>query len=312
MRVLLLEDHEPSATAVMAGLSRPDVGFDLRHSTTLAGGLKLLEKMPFDVALVDLGLPDANGTEAPLAIKSAAPALTVVVLTGADFEAVGEILVRQGVQDFLPKGETSLHRVTQVLRLAVERQRNEERLRKQASRDSLTKLPNRSEFWRVLHRAMCNAEREGTRVALLAIDIDNFKDINDSHGHVAGDEFLKNFSRRLQAVVRCGDCPARIGGDEFAVVLPNVGSVAEAGKLAETIRNRLDEPVAYNGSRSQVSASVGFAVYPDHARDGSRLLEIADQAMYRYKRSRPAKARGVTSEDERSSEQGSSENGLRT
>jgi len=283
MRILLVEDHDPSATTVMVGLSLPTFGHDLQHASSLKAALELVTTTTFDAALVDLGLPDAEGKDAPLAIKHEAPSLAVVVLTGADFDQVGEVLIRAGIQDFLPKGETSLQRIDQVLRVARMRQRNEDRLLQQATTDSLTGLPNQAQFRKELYRALCSAERVSRRVAVLMIDVDDFKQVNDCYGHLAGDEYLKGFATHLSHVLRGGDTAARTGGDEFGAVLVNVDSVEQASVLAESIRKRLCRTLVIDGVSYPVSASVGVAVYPEHGQDLEDLLKHADRAMYTCK-----------------------------
>lgn len=297
MRLLLLEDHEPSAKALKQGLARSAVAYEVRHCRTLRAALKLLKTVTFDAALVDLGLPDAYGLDAPVAIKNAVPGLTVVVLTGEDFEPFGEDLIRNGVQDFLQKGETSLTRVDQALRLARERQRQKEHLEYQAAYDSLTGLPNRGEFDRQLQRALCNAERQDTRVAVLALDLDNFKDVNDSRGHCAGDSVLRSAAQQLQRLLRGGDFAARIGGDEFGVILINLRDAAEAKIAAENICQRLADTLRVNGANYPISASIGFSVYPDHGENGGDLLQHADLALYSVKRSGKARARMFSADE---------------
>lgn len=284
MRLILLEDHEDSASAVTAGLRLSTVPYEVRHFSTLKAAIVGIERESFDAALIDLGLPDASGSDAPLAIQALAPQLPIVVMTGENFERLGVDLIDIGIQDFLQKGDISVARIDQSLRMACERKRHEEELRAQASYDHLTGLMNRKELDVQLRRTLSNADRQGIRAAVLAIDLDGFKQINDSHGHPIGDAVLQQSAIRLQEHIRAGDCAARVGGDEFVVVLAYLPEPAGATATARKICQRLNEPIVVAGNEYRISASVGVALFPDHGREGKRLCEYADEAMYAVKR----------------------------
>src|SRR5690606_5545473 len=153
-----------------------------------------------EVALIDLTLPDADGCDAAVALRRVAPDLPLVALTGKNFEAVAIELVRIGVQDFLQKGATSVQRIHQVLQLAVERHRQEIALRRAASFDARPGTLNRAGLFRQLGKAISHASRSVYRGAVMVIDIDDFKRINDTYGHKAGDMVLKEVAARLSAV----------------------------------------------------------------------------------------------------------------
>jgi diguanylate cyclase (GGDEF)-like protein len=152
--------------------------------------------------------------------------------------------------------------------------------KRQAVTDELTGLSNRRLFYNQLRSAIEKAERGGGSLAVLMIDLDRFKELNDTLGHHAGDILLKQLGPRLQEVVRDHEALARLGGDEFAVLLP--GNQA-ADSVAERIGAALERPFMINGVMVQVEASTGIALYPDHARDADGLLQRADVAMYQAK-----------------------------
>ena len=163
------------------------------------------------------------------------------------------------------------------------RKQMEERLAHQAHHDALTGLPNRVLFGDRLAQALRAANRERTPVALLLLDLNRFKEVNDTLGHDVGDELLRVVGARLQGVVRASDTVARLGGDEFAALLPATdadGAVDVAAKLL----GALAEPLALEGQRLDVGASIGIAVGPAHGADGGALLRHADVAMYSAKR----------------------------
>jgi len=164
------------------------------------------------------------------------------------------------------------------------RHRSEERLVHLAFHDPLTGLPNRSTVEEHLARELARAERDGTTVATLYIDLDHFKLVNDSLGHAAGDQVLVQVAQRIRAITRDGDLLARLGGDEFMLVCPGIGAggaEAIAGKLLAA----LDDSLVLDGAEFQLGASVGIAIGPDDGSDPADLLKHADTAMYQAKRS---------------------------
>src|SRR5438270_2532666 len=165
-----------------------------------------------------------------------------------------------------------------------EHRRVREELEHLALHDPLTGLPNRALLLDRLGQAIRNARREEAGAALLLMDLDRFKEVNDRFGHPAGDELLRQVAARLQANVRDVDTVARLGGDEFAIVLPGAALVA-AGRVARAVRRSLETPFATHGELLDVQPSVGVALVPDHGEDADTLLRRADIAMYVAKRS---------------------------
>ena len=166
-----------------------------------------------------------------------------------------------------------------------ERKANEEMIRTLAFFDRLTGLPNRRLLEDRLFQLLATAERAGSRLALLFIDLDNFKPVNDTLGHAVGDWLLGQVAARMQGCLRASDTVARIGGDEFVVVLPEIASAEMALEVAEKIRAALTAPYASEaGDSLRISASIGVVLYPDQARDMRDLLLLSDAAMYKAKK----------------------------
>jgi len=161
----------------------------------------------------------------------------------------------------------------------------EEQLQQAAVHDALTGLPNRNSLAARLEHAIIRVNRSGDRLALLFIDLDRFKKVNDTLGHAAGDEVLRQAAARIRACVREVDSVARLGGDEFVVLLESDVRPDTPGIIGERIRASFKSPFDYRGAEVKVGASVGVRLYPDHARDPAALLESADEAMYRVKHS---------------------------
>jgi diguanylate cyclase (GGDEF)-like protein/PAS domain S-box-containing protein len=177
-------------------------------------------------------------------------------------------------------------RLTSILALAEDvtaRVEAEEQLRQAAVHDALTGLPNRNSLAARLEHAILRVNRSGDRLALLFIDLDRFKKVNDTLGHAAGDEVLRQAAGRIRACVREVDTVARLGGDEFVVLLETDVRPDIPGIIGERIRSAFGTPFEWKQTEVRCGASVGVSLYPDHARDPAALLASADEAMYRVK-----------------------------
>ena len=159
----------------------------------------------------------------------------------------------------------------------------QQRIQHLAYHDNLTGLPNRSLLQDRLAHSIARAERSGRKVAVLFIDLDNFKNINDTLGHDVGDELLRQVSRRLSECVRLEDTIARQGGDEFIVLLDSLDDGRGASVVAQKILNSLRQPFVLGGTEQHVSGSVGIALYPEDGRDAQTLMKNADTAMFHGK-----------------------------
>jgi len=171
-----------------------------------------------------------------------------------------------------------------VAREVSELRRAERELEHRASHDPLTGLPNRHRLQRELQQAMTHAAQTGGGLALLYLDLDGFKAANDRSGHHAGDNVLREVAQRLQQGLRQTDLVARVGGDEFVVVLPGCADSDAARLIADHLRARLHPPYVLPGGAIHMDASVGIACFPDDGTDPDALLAHADRAMYEAKR----------------------------
>ena len=166
----------------------------------------------------------------------------------------------------------------------TQRKQAEEQIRYRADHDALTGLPNRALFADRLGSALAVASRHGHRFALLAVDLDYFKAVNDRFGHLAGDALLVETAARLRACVRESDTVARLGGDEFVILLPRINKDADAAAVAERILQALGSPFHINAHVISISASIGIAIFPRDGAAEDGLLRNADVAMYEAKR----------------------------
>lgn len=165
------------------------------------------------------------------------------------------------------------------------RKQVEEKIRHMASHDNLTGLPNRPLFRDRLETARNLATRNQEKLAILFIDLDGFKAVNDTLGHKAGDLLLQQVTQRLQTSVRQSDTVARIGGDEFIILLNNIDGPDAAGLVAKKILASLVQPILLADKTAKVGASIGISIFPDHSIDTEQLITYADAAMYGIKKS---------------------------
>ena len=187
---------------------------------------------------------------------------------------------------FLPIRDSQSREVTHwvaFVRDISERRAQMLTLERQALHDTLTELPNRILLFDRLEQAIIVAGRERSRFALMLLDLDRFKEINDAFGHPAGDSLLQQVAKRLRHQVRASDTVARLGGDEFALLLPDVSDLSTAAALAQKVLRAFDAPFHIEERVVDVGASIGVVIWPDHGSDAALLIRRADSAMYRAK-----------------------------
>lgn len=284
IKVLLIEDNPGDARLVGEMLREAqDQPFRLEHVERLTEALGHVANEHYDVVLVDLTLPDAHGICTVSHLQSAQPELPIVVLTDENDENLALQAVQAGAQDYLVKGQGDGHLLSRALWYAIERKERQSKLLFLAQHDQLTELPNRLLFRDRLEGALKRAERNGMVVALMFIDLDRFKFINDTLGHDYGDELLKAAAQRIRAAVRAQDTVARLGGDEFTVILEGISRPEDAAPVAEKVLAQMSSPFKLGQHEVSVTGSIGIAVYPTNARDSEELIRAADNAMYRVK-----------------------------
>lgn len=289
LHLLLVEDTIESVRLVERALheSRLWPHVRLARAPTLADALGRLQEGDFDCVLLDLGLPDARGVGTVRSLLERFPGTTVVVLSGNDDEHAALEALNVGAQECLVKGEVGGEALVRLLVHAVERNRLLKALHALRSReyflathDALTQLPNRQLFRDRAEIAVARARRSGERVAVCYLDLDGFKPINDVLGHAMGDRVLEEVARALRAQTRETDTVARMGGDEFVVLLESSESTVDIEGVARRLVDGVDAIAAVGGHAVHLSASLGVAVFPDHGDDVDTLLAHADMAMF--------------------------------
>jgi diguanylate cyclase (GGDEF)-like protein len=284
MKLLLVEDDPADARFLRACLSRGQgTAPDLVHETCLQDALATLATADFDVVLLDLNLPDAGGESSVHAIKQVCPTTPIVVLSGEDNEEYAISILQEGVQDYLVKWDGEGKIILRAIRYAIERKRAEIRLNYLATYDALTGIPNRSYFMQYLEKAVSRARRLGNMLGLVFLDLDRFKGVNDALGHHFGDKLLIAASQRIEKTVRSGDVVARMGGDEFAVLLENVADLGAARRVAHKLTEALSKTYLLDGHRVNATVSIGVTIFPNDRGDPETLIKNADIAMYQAK-----------------------------
>ncbi len=257
------------------------------------------EDHPFSVAFIDMRMPPGpDGVWAAERIRMLDPMLDIVVATAYSDINPDEIAQRvppTGSLFYLQK-PFHVHEVRQLAVALGRRRQGENRIRQLAYFDVVTGLPNRTFFKEHLNRAIAMAKRHDRHLALLYLDLDNFKRVNDTLGHDIGDILLSEVAKRLLLNLRAGDAVvqakkvadeeslARLGGDEFTVLLSEIRDPADAGVVAARLLESLAQPLNLEGHEITVGASMGIALYPADGADGDSLLKSADMAMYFAKR----------------------------
>ncbi len=407
MKILLIEDHKPDAVLIRELLTENTrQSFHLLHAERLEAGLALAHREHFDVALLDLSLPDAFGQDTFWRLHQQAPNLPIIVLTGFDDEDLAITLAQAGAQDYLVKSDLNSGILHRSIHYAIERKRAEEKLRLAATvfestlegilitdaktniinvnqalcsitgyraeeligntpnsirserhshaffrqlwdilnktgqwrgeiwnrrkngevfptwvnisavpnsvthstshyvavfteitelklseerlnylahHDPLTGLPNRLLFHDRLEQAVLQAQRSKHLIAVMFLDLDRFKAINDTLGHLIGDELLVAVAERLKHCARETDTIARLGGDEFAVIITRIIQEADVEQVAQKIIQTLSSVYSVGGYEVFITASIGINLYPGVDNDREKLLENADVAMYHAK-----------------------------
>jgi diguanylate cyclase (GGDEF)-like protein len=282
-QLLLVEDNRSQALMMQRMVEDGGGEFEIVHVGTLAAAKAHLETSRVACILLDLTLPDADRLEGLTEIRNVAPDAPVVVVTADNDAGRGIKAVQSGAQDYLMKGQMDSAQLSRAIRFAIERGRSEQQLAHRALHDALTGLPNRVLFLDRLTYALAQNERQESSVGIFFLDLDGFKGVNDRLGHLAGDTLLRSIAGCLLAWVRPGDTVSRFGGDEFTVLVREVGGVEEARAIAERLTEAVRTPVAVAGEEIVLTPSIGVALGRSSDRPED-LLECADQAMYRAKR----------------------------
>jgi diguanylate cyclase (GGDEF)-like protein len=287
LRALIVEDSQKDAELLVEELRRGGFEINFDRVESAARMIAALNKQTWDIIFSDHTMPNFRGTDALARVRERDQDTPFIFVSGTMGEDAAVEAMRSGAQDYIIKGNL------QRLVPAVERQLHEAAMRRDRKRadetvqylayhDVLTDLPNRTLFCDRLRQALLISHRESKPLALLLMDLNRFKEVNDTFGHQYGDLLLRQIGPRLRRCMRESDTVARIGGDEFAILLQNTD--AEGAVLtARKVLKGLEIPFALKDAIIEVGASIGIAFYPDHGEEGDVLFQRADMAMYATK-----------------------------
>lgn len=285
LKLLLIEDNKGDAMLTEKILRNTMFGsVNITRTETLADTLKLLSEEEFDIALLDRSLPDVEGFSGLHSIQNMAPQLPIVFLTAYRDEKTAFEAIEKGAQDYLFKDSMDGHIVKRAIQYAILRKQFEGILIMRANFDMLTGLTNRMLFESRLDMALAKMKRHGGDIAVLYLDLDHFKQVNDTMGHAAGDTLLKLVASRIKSVLRPYDTAARLGGDEFAILLENINNIESAEAVARKIIGLFANPFQLEEGHADIGVSIGIAYgTAAHPCDTIQIVSYADAAMYKAK-----------------------------
>ena len=287
LRLLIVEDSEDDALLLLRELRKG--GFEPRWQRidTADGLVTALDREQWDLVIADFSMPQFSGTDALALLRARDTDLPFIFVSGTIGEEVAVAAMKTGAHDYVMKGNLrrlvpAIERELRDADMRREHRRIAARVEHLAYHDVLTDLPNRALLHDRLFQALATAQREEESLALLILDLDGFKDINDTLGHRVGDALLQELGRRLLQAIRDADTVARLGGDEFAVLLPGMG-VEGVERVARRLLAAVAQPFSADQLELTVRASLGVAFYPTHGETADTLLQHADIALYNAK-----------------------------
>jgi diguanylate cyclase (GGDEF)-like protein len=291
IRILLVEDNPGDAVIVRELLGESDHAFDLTTVTRIRDCMRLIDDKLVDMILLDLTLPDSEGLQGLNRLRAQAPEIPIIILTGLSDIDTAERAVRSGAQDYLIKGHLEGNLLNHAVRFAQLRHAFRTELEELSLRDPLTGLYNRRGFRLLADQSLRLAQRNSRDSVLLLADMNDLKDINDTHGHAQGDLALQAAARAFMAALRDSDIVARLGGDEFVAL-----AVEAHPPGVDSLMHRLHEKLKLEGDGLDMSMpfslSIGVATFnPQEAPSLNDLIVAADRNMYEQKEAYRAQKR---------------------
>jgi len=288
LKVLIVEDSENDALLIVRELRKGGYEPDYCRVET-ANDLRVqLENDQWDLVITDHNLPGFSSIDALHVVKGSGQDIPVIIVSGVIGEDVAAETMRAGAHDYVMKDNLkrlvpAIERELRDARMRQEKKQAEKALSHLSQHDSLTNLANRAALVGLLTGALSSAHLRNTSLALLYIDLDRFKVINDTYGFEIGDKVLQEVAHRLRYCARYNDTLARYGSDEFILIIENISGKEEAMVLAEMVINQLSAPYIIDGHDVHIRASVGVALSDDSGFEAEELIHNADAAMYQAK-----------------------------
>lgn len=290
MDILVIDDDCVDRERIKRELiSKDDKNIHITEATTAAEGIDMYAMNEYDVVLLDYRLPDKNGIETLRALKEMPNSKGTAIIIASTINDIDIALacIRSGAQDFIPKNDITPARLVRAIVQAQERftlenklQQSYEQAKVLAERDTLTGLANRHYFDQSLQLAVKSNRRGEDQFALLLLDLDHFKDVNDTFGHDVGDKLLLEVTRLISHGLRENDLFARVGGDEFGILINSSNGIDHVSSIAQRIIESLNQPLKIADIELNTNVSIGIAVHPQAGGSGEELFKHADIAMY--------------------------------
>ncbi len=290
LRILAVEDSDEDFSTIAAALDS-SLNISLTHARDTEEGYRRLEKESYDLIFLDYLLPDMTGLEFMVGLQRRELDIPVIMVTGQGDEMLASRVIQAGAYDYLPKSKISSRSLSRIIGNAMEKKRLKEevsramlKMTEMSTIDELTGLFNRRYFHEALDREIARAQRYQTEFALFIADLDHFKKINDTYGHPAGDQVLKDIAGILQSSLRKSDVACRYGGEEFTVILPGT-STQDCQRMCERSREKIARhTIDWNGTGIQVRVSIGITAFEPASTDTVQtLIQEADDALYEAK-----------------------------
>jgi len=291
VRILIVDDDDVDREKLRRMLAKSDFPAEVVEAESGKSAMEAIRQAPFDCILLDYHLADGLGTDFIKQINAEkGGGCPIILVTGVGNEMVAVQAMREGVYNYLSKHSLNMDDLCETIEDSLRQANREKELKHSQERlkwlglyDSLTGLPNRNLFFDRLEQATHAVSRSSTSFALFMIDLDLFKEVNDTFGHDAGDRVLAEIGQRLQQSSRVSDTYARVGGDEFAGILMGTHSVEDACVVAKAVSSAVKRPICIGEATVTVGASIGIALAPLHGTNSRKLLAKADMAMYSAK-----------------------------
>ncbi|HSI43943.1 MAG TPA: GGDEF domain-containing response regulator [Methylotenera sp.] len=288
LRALIVEDSADDAELLLNELKHADYNVFSIRVDTAAGMSEALAKQTWDIIFSDFTMPQFNAFDALSVLHHTTLDIPFIIVSGTIGEDRAVNIMKAGAHDYVLKGNLkrlvpATQRELREAEIRQERRQAEEIIYSFAYTDQVTQLPNRARFHELVRETVSHAQSGKWPMALLLMDLDRFKDVNDTLGHDSGDILLKEVGKRLTDALFDADIVARLGGDEFGVLLTHLASINDLPNVIKKLQGAFASPFMIDAVPIEVEVSIGVATMPEHADNADKLLQLADIAMYRAK-----------------------------
>jgi diguanylate cyclase (GGDEF)-like protein len=288
LRALVIEDSEDDTELLLRELQRGGYAPDHVRVETPEAMSSELATHTWDIVFSDFSMPHFNAFDALSLLRSTDIDIPFIIVSGTIGEDRAVTAMKSGAHDYILKGNLkrlipAVERELREARVRKERREAEETIHRLAYQDPVTSLPNRTRFRDFVEEAVAKSAQNSHSVGLLLMNLDRFREVNDTLGHGLGDQLLQQVGLRLRSALFAPDVVARLGGDEFGILLPRLAAAGNVEHVIKKLQDFLQAPFMIGGIPIAVEASIGVAMIPEHASDADTLMQRADIAMYRAK-----------------------------